>query len=111
MAFLEVSNLSLSYATEHGSFRAVEDVSFSLQERGESLGIIGETGSGKTSLLHAVLRIYPKNVDRASGTIILEGEDLTSLPEELFRLRVRWKKIAVVFQAAMNGGVMDFGSC
>jgi len=101
MALLQVEDLKLHYKTLRGDVRAVEDVSFSI-EKGETLGLVGESGCGKTSTVTAITRVLPKNVEALDGRVILMGEDITKLPEELFRKEVRWKKISMVFQGAMN---------
>jgi len=102
VALLEARNLSLSYETDSGTVRAVDDVSFSI-EPGESVGIIGETGSGKSSLVYALSRIYPPNVNNTAGQLLLDGRDITALSEQEFRREIRWKQIAIVFQSAMSG--------
>lgn len=112
MAFLEVDNLELHYATSRGSVRAVDSVSFKIDEPGQAVGIIGETGSGKSSLVMALTRILPRNVARFEGKVSLLGKELMGLSPEQFRQNVRWKQIAVVFQGSMNGfnPVMRVGS-
>lgn len=102
MALLEAHDIRLTYTTDRGPVRAVDGVSFAV-EAGESVGIIGETGSGKTSLIHALSRVYPLNVIETGGTVTLRGRTISSLPEEEFREQVRWREIALVFQSAMNG--------
>ncbi len=103
MAFLDVRGLSLHYDTPRGPVRAVDDVSFSLPVPGQAVGMIGETGSGKTSLVLALTRTLPRNVCRLAGEAVLDGTDIMKLSMESFRRDVRWKKIAVVFQGAQNG--------
>ena len=98
---LEVRDLRLAYATERGPLRAVDGISLDLAE-GEALGIIGESGSGKTSLALALMRLLPRNATLESGTMRLAGEDLGSLSVEAFRQRVRWSRMAMVFQGAMH---------
>ena len=89
------------YASPTGSVRAVDGVSFTL-EKGEALGIVGESGSGKTSLSLALMRLTPRNATTIQGTVSLEGKNLTALSDEEFRINVRWKRMSMVFQAAMN---------
>jgi len=98
---LEVSNLRLYYRTIRGLVHAVDGVSFDL-DKGETLGLVGESGCGKSSTALALMRLLPKNVAVFKGKIILDSEDITSLSEEEFRARIRWKKISMVFQGAMN---------
>jgi oligopeptide/dipeptide ABC transporter ATP-binding protein len=98
---LSVENLSLHFRTSKGTVRAVDRVSFELR-RNDALAILGESGSGKTSLTRALLRLLPRNVEQFSGRIALDGVDVMGLKEEEFRQRVRWVRISLVPQAAMN---------
>ncbi len=98
---LEVNNLKLYFRTTKGPVQAVDDVSFKL-EKGRTLAIVGESGCGKTSLLKAILRLLPRNITLYSGEIILDGIDIMKYNNEQFRKEIRWKKIAMVPQAAMN---------
>ncbi len=98
---LEVKDLSLHYFTGKGVVRAVDGVSFSLQA-GETLGIVGESGCGKTSLGTALLRLPASPGRIVGGEVRLEGTDILGLPENEVRRRVRWQKIAMVFQGAMS---------
>jgi peptide/nickel transport system ATP-binding protein len=98
---LKVEHICLYFRASNGVVRAVEDVSFELS-RGRSLAIIGESGCGKTSLARAVLRLLPRNVETYTGRVFLDGTDLMKLSEERFRRDVRWVKISMVSQAAMN---------
>lgn len=100
MALLEVENLSIGYQTRSAFTLAVRGVSFSL-DRGASLGLVGESGCGKTTVGMALLGLLPSNAAIQEGRILFEGRDLLKAPEEEMR-RVRWKKIAMIFQAAMN---------
>ena len=97
---LEVQNLSIEYSTEDGILKAVDDISFSLA-RGESLGIVGESGCGKTTVVKALLRLLPKNGSITSGKVLFHGEDLVRKSSEQMR-RIRHKRIALVSQSAMN---------
>ena len=97
---LRVAGLDLRYLTRQGDVRALEDVSFALA-RGESLGLVGESGCGKTSLANCLMRLLPDNARLAGGEVLLDGEDVLSLSEEELR-SVRWRRISLVFQAAMN---------
>ncbi|RLF10395.1 MAG: ABC transporter ATP-binding protein [Thermoprotei archaeon] len=84
-----------------GWVKAVDRVSFHI-DKGEALGLVGESGCGKSSLGITILRILPYNARILGGKVILEGRDVLSIPEEQFRKEVRWKKISMVFQGAMN---------
>jgi len=97
---MEVENLDIVYHTQGGTLRAVEGVSFSL-ERGRSLGFVGESGCGKTTLGMALMRLLPPNGSIRRGKIIFEGEDILKKSQDEMRA-VRWQKISMIFQAAMN---------
>jgi len=100
MALLEVENLSIGYQTRKGYLHAVDDVSFTLEE-GKSLGFVGESGCGKTTLGMGLMRLLPPNGVIRKGRILFDGEDLLEKTEEEMR-EIRWQKIAMIFQAAMN---------
>ena len=100
MALLQVQGLSVQYRTRRGTVRAVTDVSFSVS-RGESLGMVGESGCGKSSLAAAILKLLPENARITGGHVYLDGVDLVPLPEARMR-QLRWRRVAMVFQAAMN---------
>jgi peptide/nickel transport system ATP-binding protein len=97
---LEVDRLVMHYRIKAGEVSAVEDVSFTVHG-GESVGLVGESGCGKTSIALSLLRLLPSNAEFISGEIRLNGEDLLYLSPEEMRQR-RWKDIAMVFQGAMN---------
>jgi peptide/nickel transport system ATP-binding protein len=100
MALLEVENLCVDYQTSGGYLNALEGVTFSL-DVGKSLGFVGESGCGKTTLGMALIRLLPSNGSVREGRILFEGEDLLQKNDEEMRY-IRWKKIAMIFQAAMN---------
>ena len=100
MNILEVKNLNMSYETLEGSVAAVKDVTFSLKE-GESFGIVGESGCGKTSVAMSLLQLQADNGKITSGEIIFDGKDIVNLNEKELR-DVRWSGISIVFQGAMN---------
>jgi len=101
MTLLEVKNLRTYYYTLRGVGRAVDDVSFTL-ERGEVLGIAGESGCGKSTLAWALLGLVPPPGRIAGGKIVLDSIELTKLSENDLRKNVRWKKVSMIFQGAMN---------
>lgn len=101
MALLEVRDLKMYYKTLRGHVKAVDSVSFDI-ERGKALGIAGESGCGKTSMATAVLRLLPSNGKIHGGSVKLDGVDIVKLDDEEFRESIRWKKISMVFQGAMN---------
>lgn len=98
---LEVSNFNLYFRTTKGPVQAVDNVSFTLKT-GRTLAIVGESGCGKTSLAKGILRLLPRNVERYSGEIMLNGIDTMKYNDEKFRREIRWKRMAMVPQAAMN---------
>lgn len=100
-SLLRVVDLNLHFRTRSGVIRAVDGVSFELG-RNEALVFLGESGSGKTSLSRAILRLLPRNVQTYSGKVFIDGTDVTALSEENFRNEVRWVKMSMVPQAAMN---------
>ncbi len=101
MAILDVQNLSTYYTTMRGPVRAVENVSFQM-EKGEAMGLAGESGCGKTTVALSLLRILPYNGKIVSGKIFYKQTDVVPLPEEKLRKDIRWKGISLIFQGAMN---------
>ena len=97
---LAVEDLTMHYATRAGDVRAVDGVSFAVQ-RGESVGLVGESGCGKSSIAMALLKLLPENARLVRGRILLNGTDLAPLSDDEMREH-RWNHIAMVFQAAMN---------
>ncbi|MCO6390901.1 dipeptide ABC transporter ATP-binding protein [Aliihoeflea aestuarii] len=97
---LDVKDLAIHYRTGAGPVRAVDGIDFSIRP-GESLGLVGESGCGKTTAAKGMLRLLPPNGDVAAGSIRFSGRDLVPLSEEEMR-KVRWKDIAWISQAAMN---------
>lgn len=100
MVFLEIYNLSTSYSTSKGFIHAVDDVSFSLED-GESIGIAGESACGKSTLGLSLIRMIPESATM-NGKIIFDGKTILTVSENDFGKNFRWKKIAMVFQGAMN---------
>jgi len=98
---LDVKNLSIIYKTDLETVYAVNDVDFSLK-RGETLGIVGETGAGKTTTALALLRLLPERVGQiTSGTIEFEGDDLLATDMASMR-EIRGDKISMIFQDPMT---------
>ena len=97
---LEVRGLSVGYESPGGVLTAVEDVGFELR-RGEVLGLVGESGCGKTTAVMGALRLLPPSGQVTAGEVLFEGQDLTRLDADALR-DLRWKRLAVVFQGAMN---------
>ncbi|MBZ0298378.1 MAG: ABC transporter ATP-binding protein, partial [Anaerolineae bacterium] len=100
MSLLEIRNLSVIYRTPNGPVRAVDDVSLNVEQK-EHLGIIGESGCGKTTLIRALVRVLPRNGEIASGEIRFKGRNLVELSAQEMR-ELRWREIATVPQASMD---------
>ncbi len=101
MSLLEVSGLKMYYQTREGPVHAVDGISFTL-EKGEILGLAGESGSGKSSIALTLLRLLPSNAQVLEGTVRLDGREIMTLSEEKLRREIRWKRISLISQAAMN---------
>ena len=97
---LEIKNLHVHYKTSKGDVQAVKNVSFDI-EKGESIGLVGESGCGKTTVAMAIMGLLPSNAFIPRGEILFKGEDLLKKSEEEIR-NIRWKNISMIFQAAMN---------
>jgi peptide/nickel transport system ATP-binding protein len=98
---LDVRNLSVDFVGNgHPPAHAVEDVGFVLHE-GEMLGVVGESGCGKTTLMLGLMRLLPTSGRIVRGRIDFIGQDLLALSENQMT-DIRWKNIAMIFQGAMN---------
>ena len=98
---LDIQNISVEYKTDEALVHAVNDVSLSLRRK-ETLGLVGETGAGKTTLAMSVMRLLPKGVGRmTSGKVYFDGKDLMSLSEAEMRA-YRGKAISMIFQDPMT---------
>jgi len=100
MPLLDVQDLKTHYFTLRGSVKAVDGVSFQV-DKGEALGLAGESGCGKTTVALSLLKILPSGGKIVDGKILFREEDLVKLKENQMR-KMRWKKISIVFQGAMN---------
>src|SRR5438105_14838230 len=98
-ALLDVQGLETHFATAQGVLRAVDGVSFAI-ERGEVLGLVGESGCGKSVTSLSIMRLVPPPGRVAAGRVLFEGEDLLAKDTEAMR-RVRGARIAMVFQDPM----------
>ena len=96
MNILEVKDLNMSYKTIDGNVDAVKDVSFTVKQ-GESFGLVGESGCGKTSVAMSLLQLQADNGKITSGEIIFDGQNIVNLSEAELR-EVRWSGISIVFQ-------------
>ena len=98
---LEVHDLEIRYVTDEETVQAVNDITFSL-ERGESIGLVGETGAGKTTTALGIMGLVPDPPGEiVKGSILFEGEDLLKLSEKQMR-RIRGGKISMIFQDPMT---------
>jgi peptide/nickel transport system ATP-binding protein len=97
---LDVDSLNVTYKLDQKRIYAVKEATFSM-DKGDSLGIVGESGSGKSTLAMAILRLLPESLAEVQGQINFLSADLLKLNKEEMR-EIRWNKLAVVFQKAMN---------
>ena len=97
---LKVEDLKIYYCMKRGECRAVEGISFNI-EKGDSVGLVGESGCGKSTVAYSILRMLPFPGEIMGGNIYLDNEDLRALSEEKMR-KYRWTKVSMVFQGAMN---------
>ena len=98
---LKVENLKINFFTRKGIVYAVDDVSFTLK-KGETLGLVGESGCGKTTTVLGLMKMVPTPGEITGGRILIDGKDIIPLSENEMRQKVRWEKISMVFQGAMN---------
>ena len=96
---LRVTDLRLSYSTPVGDLPAVDGLSFSVAQ-GEALGLVGESGAGKSSLALALMRVLPRNIANLQGRVELGDTDCFEMDDDTFRREIRWSRIAMVFQGA-----------
>ncbi len=97
---LEVKNLCIDYHTSAGTVHAVEDVSFTLY-KGESIGLVGESGCGKTTVAKSVMRMLAENGEISGGEMLFKGRDIVKMSDKEVR-DIRLKEIAMIAQSAMN---------
>jgi len=96
----QVRDLSVGFEMPSGVVTAVEDVSFEVS-RGRVLGLVGESGGGKTTTVLGALRLLPPNGRVLGGEVLLDGRDLTRMDDAALR-ELRWNRVSIVFQGAMN---------
>jgi oligopeptide/dipeptide ABC transporter ATP-binding protein len=99
-ALVEISNLSIDFATARGSVHVLRDVNLSIGRR-RIVGVVGESGSGKSTLALALLGLLPDNTSKVSGKIALDGENLLTLGREQLE-HLRGGRIAMIFQDPMT---------
>jgi len=97
---LEVSGLTVEYATSSGPVVAVEDVDLDVAP-GEFLGVVGESGCGKSTMLFAIARLLNPPAEITSGAVRFRGENLVTMAEKKLNV-LRWRDLSVVMQSAMN---------
>lgn len=101
MLALKVDSLRTYYKIQRGFVKAVDGVTFDL-EKGQALGLVGESGCGKTTIATSLLRVLPSNGMIVDGRILFRDVDIVKLTEAELKEEVRWKGISLVFQGAMN---------
>ena len=98
---LKVENLVVHYRTEDGLVRAVNDVSFEVQ-RGATMGLVGETGAGKTTACLSIMGLLPEGIGEVvEGSITLDGEDILRVPDSRLR-ELRGRTVSMIFQDPMS---------
>jgi peptide/nickel transport system ATP-binding protein len=100
MSLLDVENLKTCYLTKRGPVRAVDGVSFQVKQ-GQAMGLAGESGCGKTTVALAIMKILPTIGRITEGKILLKDLDIVKMSEKEMK-KIRWKRISLVFQGAMN---------
>jgi len=98
---LNIENLKAYFFTTRGAVKAVDDVSFTIGRK-QSLGLAGESACGKSTLAFAILKMLQNPGRLVGGKMVVTGMDITDFSESKMRKEVRWKKISMVFQGAMN---------
>lgn len=99
MAFLQVNHLEVTFGLRNGAVKALRDISFSL-ERGERIGIVGESGAGKSVAAFAILNLLSRPGYISAGEVLFEGQDLAKLSPRQMR-SIRGNRIAMIFQDPM----------
>src|SRR5437016_3588948 len=99
MAVLEISNLSVSYASRRGVARAVRDLSFSIKES-QTYGLVGESGCGKSTVALSSMRYLPRQAC-VEGKILFQGEDVMSAADDQLR-HLRGNRMAMVYQDPLS---------
>lgn len=97
---VEVKDLKTYFSITKGKVKAVDGVSFTVN-KGESMGLVGESGCGKTTTALSIIKLLPKEGNIEGGKIIFDGNDITNLEEEKL-CDFRWKEVSMIFQGAMN---------
>lgn len=100
MALLEVTDLRTYFKTQEGTLKAVDGIGFTL-EKGQAMGLAGESGCGKTTAALSIMKLLPANGYIAGGMINFMGQDMSKVTGDKLR-SIRWRDISIIFQGAMN---------
>ena len=100
MSLLEVNNLHTYFDTRRGTVKAVNGVTFSVEE-GKTLGIVGESGSGKSQTAMSILKLFQKNQRIADGNILFDGKEISSFSTKELQ-KIRGNEISMIFQEPMT---------
>ena len=100
MSLLEIKDLTIHFPTEEGDVRAVNGISLSVEE-GKTLGLVGETGAGKTTTALGILRLVPEPGEIENGSIVYKGKDILSMQEKEVQ-DIRGNEISMIFQDPMT---------
>jgi len=97
---IEVDSLSVRFKVDKEYLTAVNNISFSLREK-ESLGLVGESGCGKSTTAYALMNLLEKNGQISNGKVLINGKDIANSSQNEIR-KIRWKEISMIFQNAMT---------
>jgi peptide/nickel transport system ATP-binding protein len=97
---LEVKDLKTYFKTQEGTLKAVDGISFNL-DKGQAMGLAGESGCGKTTAALSIMKLLPSNGFIAGGAINFMGQDMSKVTGDKLRA-IRWRDISIIFQGAMN---------
>jgi peptide/nickel transport system ATP-binding protein len=100
MALLEVTDLKTYFKTQEGTLKAVDGIGFTL-EKGQAMGLAGESGCGKTTAALSIMKLLPANGYIAGGKILFMNQDMSKVTGDKLRA-IRWRDISIIFQGAMN---------
>jgi len=100
MSLLEVKGLRTYFKTQEGTLKAVDGIDFDL-DKGQAMGLAGESGCGKTTAALSIMKLLPANGYIAGGRINFMGQDMARVTGEKLRA-IRWRDISIIFQGAMN---------
>jgi peptide/nickel transport system ATP-binding protein len=100
MTLLEVQGLRTYFKTQEGTLKAVDGIDFKL-DKGEAMGLAGESGCGKTTAALSIMKLLPANGYIAGGRINFMGQDMARVTGDRLRA-IRWRDISIIFQGAMN---------